>query len=230
MAHPIDVIDQAVRFFISQWCRGLQPSLKLVTKANGAVRAFTGVISEQPEPLLNLRRNDSGINSRNKRRLKRRTIDQNKDRNLYVSSQSSQTSNLDILDNSVLDDVAPTSIEEDYECLPNDHQTTSTEAAVQAVVVSTDVACGNNSSSLAKNLSVATVQCTDIPPRRIYHPAIINASKAFYSKHPSELTHDEVQKFEFYLKWKCQNGEPVESDIVYLPSSMRNCLHCGQLT
>ena len=223
MAHPIDVIDQAVRFFISQWFRGLQPSLKLVTKANGAVRAFTEVISEQPEPLLNLRRKHSGINSRNRRRLKRCTIDQNQDRNLDDSS--SQTSNLDILE-----DVAPTPIEEDYECLPNDHQTTSTEAVVQAVVVSTDVACGINSSSLAKNLSVATVQYTDIPPRRIYHPAIINASKAFYSKHPSELTHDEVQKFEFYLKWKCQNGEPVESDIVYLPSSMRNCLHCGHLT
>ena len=81
-----------------------------------------------------------------------------------------------------------------------------------------------------KILSFTKCSPISIAPRPIYHPAIINASKAMHGKHPSELTPEEVHKFNFYLRWKKEQGEPVESDIVYLPSSMRNCLHFHQTT
>ena len=75
------------------------------------------------------------------------------------------------------------------------------------------------------------VQTTSIPPRDIYHPAIISACKAFHGKHPSQLTPEEANKFNFYRNYKLQHGEPIEEDIVYLPSGgMKNCLQCGELT
>ena len=75
-------------------------------------------------------------------------------------------------------------------------------------------------------LSIEKLLNISIPPKTIYHPAIINATKSFYGKHPSELSSEECEKFNWYLEHKRNSGEPVESDIIYLPSSMRNCLHC----
>ena len=75
-------------------------------------------------------------------------------------------------------------------------------------------------------LSTVCVSNVSIPPKKIFHPAIINATKAIYGKHPSELTLEETEKFNWYLEHKRNCGEPVESDIIYLPSTMRNCLHC----
>ena len=80
-------------------------------------------------------------------------------------------------------------------------------------------------------LSLTCVQTTSISPRAIYHPAIISACKAFHGKHPSQLTPEEANKFNFYRTYKQQHGEPIEDDIVYLPSGgMKNCLQCGELT
>ena len=75
-------------------------------------------------------------------------------------------------------------------------------------------------------LSIGKLTNVPIPPKTIYHPAIINATKSFYRKHPSELSSEECEKFNWYLEHERNCGEPVESDIIYLPSSMRNCLHC----
>ena len=83
---------------------------------------------------------------------------------------------------------------------------------------------------MKQSLSVAKNSSISIAPKLIYHPAIINASKAFYGKGPSELSKAEKSKFKFYLDRKKELGEPVESDIVFLPSSMRDCLHCGYPT
>ena len=80
------------------------------------------------------------------------------------------------------------------------------------------------------NLTISTNASISIPPRPVYHPAIINASQSFYKKHPSELTEEEIANFNVYLKWKQDAGEPVETDVIYLPSSMRDCLHCGYPT
>ena len=102
--------------------------------------------------------------------------------------------------------------------------------AVQASCPSLNVACETDPFPKEPVLSIMNNAPISIPPREVYHPAIINACKAICDKHPSQLTTEEAHKFNFYLERKCEMGQPVESDLVYLPSSMRNCLHCGYLT
>ena len=105
------------------------------------------------------------------------------------------------------------------------------DANIQTASTSIDADCQTNSIvAKPKVLSVVKNASVSINPRRIYHPAIINASKAFFNKHPSELLDEEKEKFKFYLNHKRAGGEPVETDIIYLPSSMRDCLHCGHPT
>ena len=54
---------------------------------------------------------------------------------------------------------------------------------------------------------------------------------SLHSKHPSDLTPEEVEKFKFYQQYKLQRGEPIESDVIYQPcGGARNCLHCGNPT
>jgi hypothetical protein len=70
-----------------------------------------------------------------------------------------------------------------------------------------------------------------IPPRLIYHPAIINACKAMFAKHPSVLLPEEVDEFNFTRNHAIQIGEPLETNEVYLPNGgVRTCLNCGHLT
>ena len=83
---------------------------------------------------------------------------------------------------------------------------------------------------LVKKFSIQKVQSTSIPPRGIYHPAIINACFAITGKHPSQLTAEEAHKFDTYKEYKIQQGDPIEESIIYLPSGMKNCLQCGELT
>ena len=81
------------------------------------------------------------------------------------------------------------------------------------------------------NLNIIKSQSISIPPRPVYHPAIINACQRFFVKHPSELRQDEVEKFKQYRKDKAQIGEPLESEEIYLPSGgLRTCLNCRELT
>jgi hypothetical protein len=47
-------------------------------------------------------------------------------------------------------------------------------------------------------LKIVKFQSTSIPPRPVYHPVIINACTAMFSKHPSQLTEDENNKFKAY--------------------------------
>ena len=80
-------------------------------------------------------------------------------------------------------------------------------------------------------LSIVTQPPISIPPKKIYHPAIIKACYAITGKdHPSQLLPNEVERFKKYIKQKRDMGEPVESDLLYLPTSMRNCVHCGHPT
>ena len=52
-----------------------------------------------------------------------------------------------------------------------------------------------------------------------------------HGKHPSELTREEVAKFKMYQEFKLKSGEPIEHDVIYLPSGgMKPCLQCGNLT
>ena len=81
---------------------------------------------------------------------------------------------------------------------------------------------------LVKKLSIQEVQSTSIPPRSIYHPAIINTCIAIIGKHPSQLTTEEANNT--YREYKIQQGDPIERSIIYMPSDMKNCLQCGELT
>ena len=79
--------------------------------------------------------------------------------------------------------------------------------------------------NLTKNLPIS------IPPRRIFHPAVINACQSMFKKHPSQLSPEEVEKFNKYKQYKLQVGDPVEQNVVYLPiGGLRTCLQCGQPT
>ena len=79
-----------------------------------------------------------------------------------------------------------------------------------------------------KQLTIQCVETTTVPPRPVYHPAIIRASLSMFGKKPAELEPDEIAKFNNYRAWKCQNGEEIETDIIYNPASGNQpCLHCG---
>ena len=81
------------------------------------------------------------------------------------------------------------------------------------------------------NLSIVTQPSISVPPKKIYHSAIIKACYAITGKdHPSQLLPEEVKKFKAYIDHKREIGEPVESDLLYLPTSMRDCIHCGYPT
>ena len=80
-------------------------------------------------------------------------------------------------------------------------------------------------------LSIRKNGTTSIPPRSVYHPAIINASNAMFQKHPSQLSPEELQKFKYYQEHKIRIGEPLETEIIFLPSGgIRTCLNCGEIT
>ena len=51
-------------------------------------------------------------------------------------------------------------------------------------------------------LSSTRLQPISISPRLVYHPAIVNACMAMFSKHPRNLTAEEVQMFKYYRNHK----------------------------
>ena len=80
-------------------------------------------------------------------------------------------------------------------------------------------------------LSLLKCTSTSIPPKPVYHPVLINVCEAMFSKHPSKLTPEEVTKFNTYKERKKQIGEPLESEVIYLPiGGIRTCVNCGELT
>ena len=81
------------------------------------------------------------------------------------------------------------------------------------------------------NLSVDLQPSLSIPPRPVYHPAIINACKEMFGKTPSQLNNEEISEFKYYQEFKLSNCDPIEEDAAYFPvGGLRNCLQCGQLT
>ena len=237
MAHVPLVVKHAVSEFFSQWYAGLCPSLTLKTCQSGKVlvtsRVFMSMIHNQPsfynsEMHCNLRRRhkQSGRGSR-RRRHKRR-----KEARESTATSSVENTGDSELDSGVVADLCPRENPLQWS-EESASQSRLVSTAVQAVCRSFDVAC-ETVPDLPLNdkpvLSVAKCTPISIPPRQIYHPAIINACQAICDKHPSQVTKDEADKFNFYLEQKRKMGQPVESDLIYLPTSMRNCLHCGHLT
>ena len=81
--------------------------------------------------------------------------------------------------------------------------------------------------SVNHNLSISPVRSLSIPPKKIYHPAIINVCQSLFEKHPDNLQPEEILKFHQYKNWKLEKGEPIEEDLMYLPcGGMKGCLHC----
>ena len=75
---------------------------------------------------------------------------------------------------------------------------------------------------------IQQVQITSIPPKPVYHPAIIRASLSMFGKKPAELNAEETAKFMAYRNWKLQKGEPIEQEMLYNPASGNQpCLHCN---
>ena len=70
-----------------------------------------------------------------------------------------------------------------------------------------------------------------IRPRKIYHPTTINACESLFKKHPDMLQPEEVIKFNNFRKYKKEVGDPLETNVVFLPiGGLRKCLICGHLT
>ena len=65
-----------------------------------------------------------------------------------------------------------------------------------------------------KQLTIQCVEKTTLPPKPVYHPAIIRASLSMFGKKPYELDPDEIAKFNQYRAWKCQNGKQIDTDII----------------
>ena len=220
MIHPIFMVEEAMKTFIMQWYSGLQPSLRLRTNDDGSIQVNVAVTSS-PLPILKsnqntvvsslTRRHRSGKNARLRRNLLRKST--NKDVHEHNK-----------LENKVLMQSSP----DDQTPLPASVHVVDT--AIQAVHVSADAATETEPFPPPKMLSTTSLAPISIPPRAIYHPAIINATKSFYNKHPSDLSTEETREFKIYLEQKQARGDPVEQDLIYLPSSMRKCLHCGHLT
>ena len=215
MAHPIYVAEQAMKIFIAQWLSGLKPSLKLSTKIDGTIVVMyevssVAVNSKKDNCITNgsRRRRRSGINSRIRRKLSRCarsdvTDDQPTKEVANLSTEFISTSAL----------LTPVKEELSFQKLES----------IDIVPVEPP----KNPS-----LSIQAQSSVSIPPRRIYHPAILKACENMHGKHPSQLTPDEVRKFKLYQEYKARNGEPpIEEDIIFQPcGGLRTCVQCGQLT
>ena len=125
------------------------------------------------------------------------------------------------------------------------------DASIQTSTVSLatkmDVSCGKSSPIPNLTMSVlpsvnvppfirpSTLAFTrnksiSIPPRKVYHPSIINACMGMLGKHPSQLTEDEAAKFSYFQQYKKEQGDPNKTSLSFRPIDMKNCLHCGHLT
>ena len=85
-----------------------------------------------------------------------------------------------------------------------------------------------SSLKLCPKLVIQQVQTTSIPPKPMYHPAIIRACLSMFGKKPDALDPEETAKFVNYQTWKLQKGEPIEQEMLYNPAGGNQpCLHCN---
>ena len=95
----------------------------------------------------------------------------------------------------------------------------------------TKVTCFSVPPKLENVLCMSKTSTTSIAPKLIYHPNIHNVCLSMFEKTPYSLSPEEITKFKVYRNWKVENGEPIEDDIMWLPSGgTRKCLHCDELT
>ena len=229
---PSLMIKQAVKFFLSHWYLGLQPSLVINTGYYGDIFLSSEVKScKQPYQPFLFRRRRSGQQSRQRRSNKRsRARDIELERGLEPHQLnevlSMPTIGMDSYPDATVSDL-------DNAKFTPALKVANLDTAVQAVPEFIDVSCQSEPCKpqpKPQSLTFVKNEAISIPPRKIFHPTIINASKSRHGKHPSELSKEEIVQFNAYLKWKHDIGEPVQKDLIYLPSMMRDCLHCGNPT
>ena len=217
MAPPLFLAEQAMMSFIREWLCGLQPSLVLSTNSDGSIFISSKVTSFPVKPTFynntcsTRRSHRSGKNARERRKLRRTSKMNEESRSILPQLYSESQPPIHV-----------------HHAL----KPTQVDAGVQITHELVDSPCQTDPAPPppSKLLSTTKLAPLSIPPRIIYHPAIINATKSFYNKHPSELSCEESTEFKFYLDQKQARGQPVERDLIYLPTSMRNCLHCGHPT
>ena len=222
MAHPLILAEVTFKQFILHWMHGYAPSIQITTNSDGSIRVNSVVHSSnmptnfQSPSSSNRRCQRSGHSSRLRRRNNRSKKIQ--EQHHLVTDSASQTSEEPTFNEHLSPQV------NDQICVLS-----AVDISVQVSVDTRDAACETVPTLEPRKPILTTIKNAplSIPPRPVYHPAVINASKAFYQKHPCDLTKEEKEKFKFYLDYKRREGEPVETDIIYLPSTMRECLHCG---
>ena len=241
MANPIvSVIEQAVETFISHWINGLKPSLKLSTKSDGSVIVMSDVSTLPTSqnhniPIRDNSHQPSKNNARYRRKLRRREArTETLDSNDYVVEMKNavpkESESSVVSEESQYTSITPTT--SDYSSMIVDCSTTLTSKKPNLsykTLESVDIPSQIHS---AAKLSVVAQPSLSIPPRTIYHPAILNAVRSMHGKHPSELNTEEIAKFKLYQQYRRRNGDPpIEEEIIYLPAGgLRTCMQCGNLT
>ena len=215
MAHPLNIVEQAVRNFVIQWHSGLQPSICLITNPDGSISVTTEVDSSPvPDQMLKktkfARRRRSGFFARLRRRRDRETRRNPTDCHIPVLQAQ-------------IDDTTKT----DCSTMTSPEMRTLSSTKL----ISVDIAPVESHHLDKTKLSVVTQPSLSIPPRIIYHPTVINACYAILGKHPSNLTPTEVEQFEKYKRFKSMNDDPIEENVVYQPiGGIRTCMHCNNPT
>ena len=232
MAHPLSVVEQAVRSFIVQWNSGLTPSLHLSTKPDGSISATSEVSSSTTTtteayistPAINPRyiRRRSGYFARLRRRRNR-------------VNQSKHETTESFLSNSEANDALPSSLpmcSEIPSVTVSDRSTMTSPIQMNLAlqkISSLDIPPQNF--TRPSKLTAETVAAVSIAPKLVYHPSVINACYSIIGKHPSQMTPEEVKQFDMFKQFKARNGESIENDVVFLPiGGIRTCLHCENPT
>ena len=256
MSHPLVIVEHAVRYFMSQWLDGLQPSLNIQTHTNGEIHVRSEVncagVKSQSRAYLQRK---SGKYSRQRRRSRRiKTADHSAVQPACGHLEVTPLNIQETVEDDTLSDVGQIMMLKDTHHLSQlsltpdteptnpdllkpeltvcvQHSSSFTPEKPQLSIIKLDQISIPPSKSRLSNLSIQSVQTTSIPPKAVFHPAIIRASLSMFQKKPDSLTPEEVNKFKLFIKWKLQNGEPIEEDILYNPAGgNQNCLHCDRPT
>ena len=171
MTHPLLVTELAVKQFVSQWNCGLRPLLQLTTKSDGPV-LVASTVSSFPD-LQNCFIYSTSRNRRSGKAARSlRKINHTKNNNAPVSLIAN------IL-KPILQEKATQSPDQPVTSLVAD-------AAVQVSSPTADAECEPDyallhTKTLPKkpNLTVSKMCLTSLPPRPIYHPAVINAPSLY---------------------------------------------------
>ena len=253
MSHPLVIVENAVRYFMSQWLNGQQPYLNIKTHINGEiyVRSEVRCAGAKAHSQASLSQRKSGHYSRQRRRSRRskkadhsvvppacRDLAENpstiqetvQDETLHNVGQITLHEDTNHLSKLSLKPVTSNLVKPNLTVCVQDPSSFTPEKPKLSSIRLDPISIPPSKSRLS-NLSIQSVQNTSIPPKAVFHPAIIRASLSMFKKKPDSLTLEEVDKFNMFIKWKLQNGEPIEVDILYNPAGgNQNCLHCDRPT